>query len=135
MRAQISVGAALPALSRLQKAGLPKAKPGSRRSTRYELTSAGPGALKGEMLSIAQEIPGDLEGILRVGYLLWLTGPFRLRAETREKDPMTPIELSNQLRSIWIAIASCSQVGCSTHSSQVSRRPIKSVVKVHLVVP
>ncbi len=75
MRAEISVGATLPALARLEKAGLVKATRGTRRSRRYELSSAGSTVLNAEVRSIAQEIPADLEGILRVAYLLSLTRP------------------------------------------------------------
>lgn len=72
VRAAISVGAALPALQRLSKAGLVKGTPGTRRSRRFSLTPRGEAVLHHASQKIAREIPADFESILRVAFLLWL---------------------------------------------------------------
>ena len=72
-RAGISVGAAIPALKRLEKDGLIEGTSGSRRSRRFALTKSGRRSLESELQNLGRELPGDFESILRVAYLLWLS--------------------------------------------------------------
>ena len=74
--AGLSVGATLPALSRLEKTGfLRRAEPGTRGRTDYSVTEEGMRRLKSGWHPLLEDsIPGDIESVLRTAALALLSG-------------------------------------------------------------
>ncbi len=67
--ADLSVGATLPLLARLEDAGLLRSKVGPRRSKRYSATPAGRSMLKRSWRDLLDEVPREFEAILRLAYM------------------------------------------------------------------
>jgi DNA-binding PadR family transcriptional regulator len=75
MRADISLGSAVPALARLETDGLLKTTgPEARRSRRFELTPKGNRALKQDWAVHLRSATTDVDSVLRIAYLCWLNG-------------------------------------------------------------
>lgn len=74
--AGLSPGATIPVLTRLEVSGfVRKGKPGSRGRTEYEATNQGRTLLKnGWKTMIQAEPPSEIEGVLRVATLAFLSG-------------------------------------------------------------
>lgn len=72
-KAGLSVAATIPVLKRLKSAGLVISQKGPRRSQRFTITSSGGRALRTELPRVGREIPSDIESVLRIAYILWIT--------------------------------------------------------------
>lgn len=74
-RAGISLGSAVPALARLQRAGLLRSsEPGARGSRTYEITSAGARTLQNGWGKVLDSSASDPDSVLRAAYLAWRHG-------------------------------------------------------------
>lgn len=73
-RADISLGSTVPALARLEDAGLVKASktPQSRSIRRFNITVEGARTLKNEWRQQLNSSPNDIESVLRIAYLALL---------------------------------------------------------------
>jgi DNA-binding PadR family transcriptional regulator len=67
--ADLSVGATLPLLRRLEKDGLLRSKPAARRSKQYSLTSVGQSVLQHSWRKLLTPIPREFDAILRIAYV------------------------------------------------------------------
>src|SRR5580698_8515695 len=67
--ADLSVGATLPLLSRLEKAGLLRSKAAARRSKQYSVTAEGRSVLHRSWQELLEPVPREFEGILRIAYV------------------------------------------------------------------
>ena len=67
--ADLSVGATLPLLARLETAGLLRSKGGPRRSKQYSMTPSGRSLLQTSWRKLLEEVPREFEAILRVAYV------------------------------------------------------------------
>jgi DNA-binding PadR family transcriptional regulator len=67
--ADLSVGATLPLMERLERSGLLRSKGGPRGSKQYSLTVAGRSQLQRSWRKLLGEIPREFEAILRIGYV------------------------------------------------------------------
>jgi DNA-binding PadR family transcriptional regulator len=77
-KADVSVAATLPALKRLENAGLLKMMFGARRSRRYQLTNSGRRTLRRAGRTLGRPIPDDFESVIRVACVLKVLNPRRL---------------------------------------------------------
>jgi DNA-binding PadR family transcriptional regulator len=77
-KADVSVAAALPALKRLENAGLVKMMLGSRRSRRYQLSTSGRRTLRRAGRTLDRPIPDDFESVIRVACVLTVLNPRRV---------------------------------------------------------
>jgi DNA-binding PadR family transcriptional regulator len=73
--ADLSVGATLPLLARLETAGLLRSKGGPRRSKQYSLTPAGRSLLQRSWRNLLEDVPREFEAILRVAYVAAVMEP------------------------------------------------------------
>jgi DNA-binding PadR family transcriptional regulator len=67
--ADLSVGATLPLLSRLEKAGLLRSKAAARRSKQYSVTAEGRSVLQRSWQKLLEPVPREFEAILRIAYV------------------------------------------------------------------
>ncbi len=67
--ADLSVGATLPLMERLERSGLLRSKGGPRGSKQYSLTVAGRSLLQRSWRKLLGEIPREFEAILRIAYV------------------------------------------------------------------
>jgi DNA-binding PadR family transcriptional regulator len=67
--ADLSVGATLPLLSRLEKAGLLRSKAAARRSKQYSVTAEGRSVLHRSWQKLLEPVPREFEAILRIAYV------------------------------------------------------------------
>jgi DNA-binding PadR family transcriptional regulator len=73
--ADLSVGATLPLLARLETAGLLRSKRGPRRSKQYSLTRSGQSGLQRSWRDLLAPVPREFEAILRAAYMAGLLDP------------------------------------------------------------
>jgi DNA-binding PadR family transcriptional regulator len=74
-RADLSVGATIPLLARLEKAGLLQGKIAARRSRQYSLTSKGSRELREGWRGLLDSVPLEFEAILRIIYIAAVMEP------------------------------------------------------------
>ena len=92
--ADLSVGATLPLMERLERSGLLSSKGGPRGSKQYSLTVAGRSLLQRSWRKLLGEVPREFEAILRIVYVAAVMdntlGPTRrfLRAAGNERQRM-----------------------------------------------
>lgn len=67
--ADLSVGATLPLLRRLEKDGLLQSEAAARRSKQYSLTSVGRSVLQHSWRKLLTSVPRELDAILRIAYV------------------------------------------------------------------
>jgi DNA-binding PadR family transcriptional regulator len=74
-RADVSVGAAIPLLARLEKAGLLQGKEAARHSRQYSITPKGSKILREGWSELLDSVPTEFEAILRIAYIAAVMEP------------------------------------------------------------